>query len=240
MSSTMRESIEILKKAQDIDRDIYQAKLRLERIPEERAKIQRDLEAEKVRSTDLEQALRKLQLAQKDKEGQLAAKETNVKKLEGQLSQVKTNKEYAALQQEIASVKADNSLLEEAIIRLFDEVEAAGEEVKKEKERLKQIEKEFAVKTSELAQTEKTAASEIEDLKKRRIEIMSCVDREIRERYDLIVEKKQGLALVKVTGEICGACQLQLRPQVINELRGGEAIVICENCSRILFYEETK
>ncbi len=240
MSSTMRESIEILKKAQDIDRDIYQAKLRLERIPEERAKIQRDLEAEKIRSTDLEQALRKLQLAQKDKEGQLAAKETNVKKLEGQLSQVKTNKEYAALQQEIASVKADNSLLEEAIIRLFDEVEAAGEEVKKEKERLKQIEKEFAVKTSELAQTEKTAASEIEDLKKRRIEIMSCVDREIRERYDLIVEKKQGLALVKVTGEICGACQLQLRPQVINELRGGEAIVICENCSRILFYEETK
>jgi predicted nucleic acid-binding Zn-ribbon protein len=237
MAATTRESIDILKNAQDLDREIYQSGQRLQLIPEERAKLKQEFDAEKARLNELEQTLRKLQLSQKDKEGQLASKESNVKKLDGQLSQVKTNKEYAALQQEIASLKADNSVLEEEIIKVFDEVEAAEEEVKKEKDRLKQIEKEVAVKESELAHAEKNLAGQVTELKSKRAEIMGKVDREIRELYDLIVSKKQGLALVRVTGESCTACQLQLRPQVINELRGADRIVICENCSRILYYE---
>lgn len=238
MTPSIRESIEILKKAQELDREIYQSQQRLEHIPEESMKLKQDLEAEKARLHELEQILKKLQLTQKDKEGQLAAKETNVKKLDGQLAQVKTNKEYSALQQEIASLKADNSLLEEAILRIFDEVEAAEDEVKKERERFKQIEKDFAAKEVELAQAEKGLAETVKTLKTQRSEIVSKVDPEIRGRYDLIVEKKQGLALVKVTGESCGACQLQLRPQIINELRLAENLIYCENCSRILYYEE--
>ncbi|MFA6600462.1 MAG: C4-type zinc ribbon domain-containing protein [Candidatus Omnitrophota bacterium] len=238
MPASVRESIELLKKAQEFDRDIYQAGQRLAAIPEERAKIKRELDAEKDRLNELEGALRKLQLTQKDKEGLLASKEANVRKFDGQLGAVKTNKEYSALQQEIASLKADNSLLEEEIIKVFDEVEAAEEEVKKERERLKQIEKEYAAKESELAQSEKSVAAHIDEQKAKLAEAKSQVDREVRERYELIVEKKQGWALVKVTGENCAACRLQLRPQVINELRGYETIVICENCSRILYYED--
>lgn len=238
MTTMVKESIETLKKVQEIDREIYQSLQRLKEIPEERAQGKREFELEKNRLAELDQALKKLQLKQKQKEGELAQKEAHIKRLDGQLSQVKTNKEYSALQQELASLKADNSLLEEEIIRILDEVEAAEEEVEKEKENLKQIERQFAVRDQERAEKEKVLRESLEVQKKLRQEVIQQVPPEIRERYDLIVQKKQGIGLVKVKGENCGACQLLLRPQILNELRSHSAIVLCENCSRILYLEE--
>jgi predicted nucleic acid-binding Zn-ribbon protein len=186
----------------------------------------------------LEDHLKKKQLLQKDKEGLLAQKEANIKKMDGQLGQVKTNKEYSALQQEIGALKADNSLLEEEILKLFDEVEAADIEVKKERERLKTVEKDFPAKESEIIRLESEAKSNLEKFKQERQTILSQTDPEIRGRYDLIVQKKQGIALAKISGEICAACQLQLRPQLINDVRLGQSLILCENCSRILYFED--
>lgn len=238
MTTSVKSSIDILKKAQELDRQIYQAEVQLRSLPEERAKIKRELDLERQRLTQLEGDLKKTQLKQKEKEGELGQKEANIKKLEAQLGAVKTNKEYSALQQEISSLKADNAVLEEEIIKFFDQVEAVEEEVKKEKERLKQVEKESQTREGEMAQKEKAASETVQSLKSRRDDIVKDVAPDIKNLYNLIVQKKQGLALVKVNGEICGACQLQLRPQLLNEVRMAEAVVVCENCSRILYFEE--
>lgn len=234
----IKENIEILKKAQDLDRDIYKAQEQRKEFPILRDRLKQELELEKNHLKNLEGELKKAQLRQKDKEGELGQKETQVKKLEGQLAMVKTNKEYSTMQQEIASLKADNSLIEEEIIKLIDQVEAAEEEVKKEKERLKQVEKNSQEKEAEIGQKEKVITDSFEGLKKKRDEIITQVAPEVKSLYDAIVQKKQGLALVKVNGEICGACQLQLRAQLMNEIRMAESIVVCENCNRILYFED--
>jgi hypothetical protein len=234
----VKDALDILKKAQEIDRELYFCLEDLERIPNERLKNQRGLESEKTHLNTLEAALKKLQLVQKEKDGELAQKEAQVKKLDGQLALVKTNKEYSVLQQEIASLKADNSLLEEEIIRILDEMEAAQEEVKKENNRLKQCQKDYEAKEQELSQNEKTFTERVAVLRKQREEAVGHLDPEVRSLYERIVEKKKGLALVKVHGEVCGACQMQLRPQLINEIQLGETLVLCENCSRILYFEE--
>lgn len=238
MTTSVHQNIGTLKKAQELDREIYQSQLHLQDIPEERVKIKNELELEKNRLRELEASLKKAQLAQKDKEGLLAQKEAGIKKLEGQLSQVKTNKEYSAMQQEIASLKADNSLLEEEIIKLLDEVEAAEVEVKEEKERLKQIEKDFNAREAELAQKEKAANETIEKMRKSRVEIMSQIPPDVSTLYDLIVQKKQGMGLARILGENCEGCRLLLRPQLINEVKMGVAMIVCENCSRILYFED--
>jgi hypothetical protein len=156
-------------------------------------------------------------------------KEMQIKKLDGQLSQVKTNKEYAALQQEIASLKADNSLLEEGIIHIMDEVDAAKEETRKEKEKFASVTKSFQDRDNEMAGQEKTLQE--------REESVAGLPPELGELYNRISLKKQGLALAVVNGEVCAACQMKLRPQLINEIRLGEQIIVCENCSRILYFE---
>ncbi|MBI3316553.1 MAG: hypothetical protein HYZ85_00920 [Candidatus Omnitrophica bacterium] len=234
----VKESIDILKKAQEIDRELYGTLHRLEDIPEEKARLDQEFELKKERLRELETAFKKLQLSQKEKEGQLGQKEGQVNKLEGQLSQVKTNKEYSALQQEIASLKADNSLLEEDIIKILDEVEAAEEAVKKERENLKAVEKEFAMLRNELSEKEKKFKENEQRLRQARLEILAKIAPEVRELYDVIVKKKRGMGLAKVYDENCSGCQLALRPQLLNEVRLAQTLVVCENCSRILYFED--
>ena len=42
-----------------------------------------------------------------------------------------------------------------------------------------------------------------------------------------------------MTGEICAACHVRLRPHVTQQIRRNDDIVQCENCQRILFFAET-
>lgn len=237
MTSPITQNLDILKRAQQLDSEIYHAHLLLEEIPAERTVLKLELENEKGRAAEFEKTLKDIQLKLKEKELELSQKEVQVKKLDGQLSQVKTNKEYTTLQQEIASLKADNSLLEEAIIHILDEVEAAKDETRQEKEKFASLSKSFLEKDSALVAQEKNLQNQLADLKRQRDETVSQLPPELGELYNRIAMKKQGLALALVSGEVCTACQMQLRPQLINEIRIGENIVVCENCSRILYFE---
>ena len=237
MPSPITQNLDALKKAQQLDSEIHHAGILLEEIPSQRAQLKSDLELEKTHLNDLEKSLKDVQLKLKEKEMELSQKETQIKKLDGQLSQIKTNKEYAALQQEIASLKADNSLLEEGILYAMDEVEAVRDEVRKEKEKFASVSKSFQEKDNEVANQEKNLQARLADLKKQREESVAQLPPELGELYNRIAVKKQGLALALVNGEVCSACQMKLRPQLINEIRLGEQIVVCENCSRILYFE---
>lgn len=237
MVSQITQNIDTLKKSQQLDSEIYHSRLFLEEIPAQRAKLKSDLELEKTHLGELDKTLKDIQLKLKNKELELAQKEGQIKKLDGQLSQVKTNKEYGALQQEIASLKADNSLLEEDIIHILDEVEAAKEETQKEKEKFALVAKSFQGKDDEFVVQEKTLRERLVALENERKEAVAQLPPELGDLYSRIALKKQGLALASVSGEACTACQMQIRPQLINEIRLGDHIVVCENCSRILYFE---
>jgi len=237
MASPITQNIGILKRSQQLDSEIYHSGLLLEDIPAQRANLKSELELEKARLGELDKAQKDIQLKLKTKELELSQKEGQIKKLDGQLSQVKTNKEYGALQQEIASLKADNSLLEEDIIHILDEVEAAKEETQKEKEKFALISKSFQTKDDALVAQEKTLRERIIEMEEQRKEVVAQLPQELGDLYKRIASKKQGLALALVNGEACAACQMQLRPQLINEIRLGDHIVVCENCSRILYFE---
>lgn len=237
MASPITQNLDTLKRAQQLDSELYHAHLLLEEIPGERVKLKADFEAEKTHLNELEKTLKDIQMKLKEKEGELAQKEGQVKKLDGQLSQVKTNKEYSTLQQEIASLKADNSLLEEEIIHILDEVEAVKEEARKEKEKFLMATKTHQDRDDEMIVQEKNLQARMEELKRQRLEAVAQLPPDLADLYNRIAAKKQGLALALVTGEVCTACQMQLRPQLINEIRLGEHIVVCENCSRILYFD---
>ena len=116
----MAQDLTILKEIQEWDKEIYSCREALEESPLELDQVKQELEEAQAILDERLEALQKLQLQQKEKEVELETKEENVKKYEGQLSQIKTNKEYTSLQIEIKSLKADNSLLEEAIIEFIN------------------------------------------------------------------------------------------------------------------------
>ncbi|OGW82322.1 MAG: hypothetical protein A3G33_11500 [Omnitrophica bacterium RIFCSPLOWO2_12_FULL_44_17] len=229
--------MKILKEIQEWDKQIYTLEEEKNTIPEQIEAINCFIVEQKNVLTNLQDELKKLQLKQKGKEVELAGKEENVRKYDAQLSQVKTNKEYKSLQDEIASLKADNSLLEEQIIQFMDDVQAVQKKLEEQKKKFQTTEIEQHQKVKTFEEKAKAIEGQSEVLTKQRNEKIKQVDPEIASVYDRIVVKKRGVALVEVTGEVCNECQMTIRPQIINEIKMKEKVVFCENCSRILYCE---
>ena len=55
-----------------------------------------------------------------------------------------------------------------------------------------------------------------------------------------IATNNDTFTLFAVKGNVCDGCHMILPAQFANEVHGGDKIVFCPYCSRILFYEELK
>jgi len=54
--------------------------------------------------------------------------------------------------------------------------------------------------------------------------------------YSKIYQKNSGMALSPVNDEFCSMCHMRIRPQMLNELKAQNKIILCENCGRILYW----
>ena len=234
----LEEQIKLLVEMQGRDTHILKLENELESIPET---IKNMEGAFKEKSSDLkklEEAVKALQLKRKEKEGELETKESSIKKYQTQMYQVKTNKEYTALQEEIGRTRADNSIIEEAILNLFDEIDAKNKNIAKEKDFLKAEEAKFSDEKKRLIAEEGRIKTELEGLKGEREDLSAKVDKGILKKYDRIIKNKDGLAVVTITNDACQGCFRVLPPQVTNEVKMNEELVFCEYCARILYIEE--
>ena len=129
----LADEIKKLIELQDIDFEIYKIRTDLEEMPGRIAAYDEIIKDKEHIFKDSEEKLKKVELERKQKEMDLKTKEDQIKKQQGQLFQIKTNKEYAALEKEIGSAKADNSILEEEILKLFDKYHKGFQRRKYEK-----------------------------------------------------------------------------------------------------------
>ncbi len=236
-TKTFKQDLQILKDLQVLDKQIYDFSQELLQIPVRLKAYEQGFDNAKKASQALEEKLKQAKLKQKEKELELGQKEEQIAKRQGQLNLVKTNQEYSAIRMEIANMKADNSVLEEAILLLMDEVETETKQVNAVKESLKLEEKKLADRKAELTGKEKVCRAGVEDLKVKRKDFINQVSTETASFYERILAKKSGVALARIDSENCSSCQMKLRAQVLNEVKLQEKIVLCENCTRILYEE---
>ncbi len=234
----LAEQIKLLVELQGIDSHVYRLLDELEAIPKKIREADDRFKEKTVNLKSLEDGVKALQLKRKEKEGELQGKEDSIKKYQSQMFQVKTNKEYSALQEEIARVKADNSLIEEAILKIFDQTDAENKKIADEKEYLKKEEAAMADDKKKLGEETVRIKAEVEKLKAQRAAMALKIDKNVLAQYDRILTKSDHLAVVPVNGNSCQGCFRVLPPQVLNEVRMQEAIITCEYCARILYFEE--
>lgn len=237
--ATMGEGMLLLIELQNLDLQIFKLKKEKESKPEDIKLLEEAFKEKEKKLKDLDEKLKSVQLARKEKEVELETRENNIKKYRAQLGQVKTNKEYSSIEKEIASIKADNSVLEEDILKLFDETDVVKESVAKEKSVLKieeeNLNRDRKIIESRISDIEK----EIETLNNSRKALVGKIDKEVLSKYERIMRNKEdGIAMVQVKQDACQGCFMNLPPQVINEIKMKQNLVFCENCARLLYIEE--
>ena len=235
--ANMEEQIRMLLELQQLDTEIFDKKRILEEVPERIKEIGENLANKSADLKNLEEELKKTQAKRKEKDLELETKEQSIKKYQTQLFQVKTNKEYTVLEKEIAGIKADNSLLEEEIIIILDQIDEVKRKVEKENAILAEEKKKSEREKQALLEEKNKNESEFNDLNNKRKEFIQKIDKTILAPYERILHNRDGLAMVPIIEGACGGCNMNLPPQGINEAKLKKRLTTCGNCARILFSE---
>jgi len=234
----LEEQVKLLVELQALDTQIFKREKDLVDMPENLTRLDELFKSKMTNLKALEDSVKALQVKRKDRENDLSTKEDSIKKLQSQLYQLKTNKEYTTMQGEIARIKADNSLIEEDILKIFDQVDVENLKIAKEKEFLKGEEVKLNEEKRKVEEETKRIGAEVNTLKTQRNALTEKIDKKVLAKYDRIIKSKDGLAVVPVTGGSCQGCFRILPSQVIHEIRMKKDLVVCESCARILYIEE--
>jgi uncharacterized protein len=231
----IEEQVKLLVELQELDTNIRKMEGDLESVPVIIKDMEEGFKSKTINLKKLEDDSKSLILKRKEKEGEVEGKEGVVKKYQSQLNQIKTNKEYSALQDEIKRTKADGSAIEDDIIKLMEAIDEKNSEILKEKEVVKAEEVKLAEEKKRLEAQAISVKSELEKILAQRSELAARVDAKNLSKYERLLKNKDGLAIVPISNEACQGCFRILPPQVVNEIRMKENLVVCDSCARILY-----
>lgn len=236
---SLKEEIEKLVILQNIDTEIKELTNYIENDIPLRIKQAREYLNEKKSSLKLfEEKVKELQLKKKNAELDLSSKEESIKKAQSQLYQLKTNKEYQAKLTEIASLKADLSVLEENILKIMELIDEAEKKLKEKKENIAKEEEKFRQQENQINKEKEATETKIEQLKNKRKIAVEQIDKTLLNKYEGFLKTRYGLAIVPVENGTCGGCRMSLTPQTINEIKMYKDLIICNSCIRILYLPE--
>ena len=188
-----------------------------------------NVDAEKARIQENTQARRAL-------EKDIAGVDTRLARFDDHKAAVKTNQEYTALLHEISTAKAEKDAIEERLLMLMEEGDtlAAG---LKAAERVLAEEEERGRKARTALETDRAQIDkELTRLSSERARESREVDTALLSKYSQLLKQRKGTAVSKMTGDICDACHVRLRPHVTQQVRRNDMIVQCDSCQRILYF----
>jgi predicted nucleic acid-binding Zn-ribbon protein len=225
---------------QQVDTAIRLLEVRRANLPEQQAL---DENAETLQKITQEFAaarerLDQLQRQQARLEQEIATVDSRRKSEEGRMYSglIHSEKELEALRNELHSLKGRKRDLEDQLLEIMEELESLESLTATLQERHSELTRQV----DELTAARDAAARDIDaELVQRRDErekVADDVPAEMREHYEELREKKQGLAVAQLVGKSCSGCRLELTAIELEETREAVAnsLAKCAQCGRIL------
>ncbi|MCD6336574.1 MAG: hypothetical protein J7M27_14855 [Candidatus Latescibacteria bacterium] len=170
-------------------------------------------------------------------ERELAQANEALKSREARLYEVKTNKEYDALQQEIEVWREGVDQNEASLEETMTELEGLTAKTEEETEASKEVKQARQAEIESLKSKLGVIEEQIEREQQAREKLTQRVRPRLLAGYERI-RKAKGDAVARVTRQACGGCFTRLPPQLMVELRKRSRIIYCENCGRMLVWDE--
>lgn len=230
--------IEKLLILQDRDR-----KLRLLRAEHKNAPIEKKAFADKLAAAQAQLDSVKLkakefEVERKKLETEAQAVRDRIAKYQVQKFETRKNEEFAALNHEIVRGEKDVQAIEDRELDLMDAAE-------KHKAVIAEAEKTFTAtkaqaerQTADLDAKIKALGEQIAEVEAERAKLAADIEEELLDTYDRLLRTKHGEAIVSLQHEVCSGCHMKVTPTTSSKARHGKEVVQCENCARILYWED--
>ena len=239
MQSITKEQIEFLVKLQQIEIDANRIQIRFD-------SVDHRIEALDAGLKDFEETIENEEAVISELNQKYKASETDVQmnleriaKSKEKLRAVKTNKEYQSSLKEIDDLETINSKVEDEMLKFLDHIEDAEKKVTDVKaEYSKLVDHANAEKSAILDEAER-GKQQLVELNSSRDDVTRSIASELLDIFNQTkVKQKNGVAIVAVTDSVCIGCNMNIPPQMYNELHRFDRLQHCPYCQRIIYLDD--
>jgi uncharacterized protein len=227
---------------------LREAEQRLHGIPDWMRELHDEHTVRKAEIDALEETAAEAARQRRAAESAVQDAQEKLKKYQQQINKVSTQREYGALLQEIDTVKGQITTSEEQAFSALDQHEKADKELATLRESFREIEERYAAEMVRWEAEKPEVGRQVEALQGRIGDLKQRIPRPVVSQFERILDRYPAGATAPVRplerpGQKqrewhCAACNYRVRPQVVVEIRNGDALIQCDACKRILYFEE--
>jgi predicted nucleic acid-binding Zn-ribbon protein len=225
-------------KLQEVDLRILALDKAKEQSPESLRKAEEALESKKKEYEQLIEELEELQLKRRKFEDELEQEYLRLKKSQTRLMEVKAQREYQALLKEIEEIKKANKQREEELLQMMERIENLNQEKEKLAQEIQELEKVVAEERAKYENQRAELDKKRAEIWKERETLASKIPSTLLKRYEFVKSRRNGVAVVPVIDAVCAGCNMNIPPQLYNELIRDDRVYECPICQRIIFYRK--
>ena len=234
----MKEEMEKLISLQQIDSEISGFDQAIAKCEGEVVKREQAIQEKQDRLTTLRAKIERLTEKQQENQSEHDEAMARMKDRQNKMILVQTSREHQALLKEIEDNKKLARETEERALQFIEQLEQLEAETatldnlcKGEQELLAEARQGATKEIKRLSASKKG----IENERKAKAEAVEAVH---MQRYNKLISRRAGLAVVAVHDSVCLGCHMTLPPQQVNEVMKGDKLNICPTCQRILYFKE--
>jgi predicted nucleic acid-binding Zn-ribbon protein len=208
-----------------------------QRIPLEVADLKSLFEEREAKFLVADKEFETLRTQRRDKEREIEEERDKVERAKAKLMSIKTNKEYYAMLKEIEGTRRTNAAREEELLALlvrYEEVEKRRSEHKAE---LDEVTGKYRERMVDVEARMGAFDGDIGKIVSRKRQVASKLEPGLVRRFEMIFERRDGLAIVAARNYSCTGCHMNISPQLFNLLQREDRIHTCPNCNRIFYFE---
>lgn len=224
----------MLEELQEVDQQIDALKAAQSGLQAELSGINQGVTVALEEIAALEAGLAKLETEKSDLEVTHASELENITRSETNMKEIKTNKEFQAVGREITAARKQVTDIEELLLQKISQIEELSGELAAKKSRCDELAENSAQRVvTKQAEIDKVQ-SEIDADIERRENVTKGLPAGLVKKFTILREQRRGKALAIARDGYCMGCNMQLPPQLYNNLYKYEELLACPHCQRIL------
>jgi predicted nucleic acid-binding Zn-ribbon protein len=234
----MKEQIKVLVKLQYLDTETVRIKSSLNAVSKKLENLDSSLKEIEQTIKDQESVINELKKQYRDYESDVKMNLAKNNKSQEKLRSVKTNKEYQSLLKEIEDVNSKNSSIEDKMIECLDRMDETEEIIAKKKDEYLLFSDRIKSEKENIEREAGINKKKLDEINMDRKNVSGLVDSQLIKKYLVIKQQYGGIAVVPVKDAVCHGCNVNLPPQLYNELFRYDSLKFCPNCHRIIYLKE--
>jgi uncharacterized protein len=229
-------TVEALLILQERDSRVTHLTAELGHLPRQIAQVEADLASRSATFDELKTRTRQIEADRKKLDLDVQAKQGAIARYKSQQQQTRKNEEFAALNHEIEHAEKEISALEDSELELMEAYDKGLAQVAEAQKQLAVFQEKAKQKKADLEKRAATVAADLTGAKEKQSEAEKTVPEDALSRYRRILKSKKDVAIVPLQHGSCGGCHMKVTSQTAHTAKGGEQLVACENCGRLVYW----